>query len=368
MSLSQADIVGKEAFAKANIEALLDQRGSSVKGVKDLIGCQFSDVADILFVSTVTSGLAGSTSDVDVVVIVDGDLADERMSTMIFSEGVRLGVTAYRDGEIRAAIERLSSLSRIPPSRIVAARKDWDRGERVPWIELERCVNGYSFETANRYIAGLPSLAEACFGMAVEQFRRAVVLALLADYGGECRGQYGYAIVAVRALMDALMAERFDIHSNPKWVFERWSKFRPEQVKSPRTDLARSVAATWRWLLQGLSDHCVAPTAARMLDLYRESRVAFDVRLAEDRDPLRWRRPVRFFPFMDDVSMVMTEDGRFAIVEVADAKSLAGFSISDDMKVDPSQARSLLALMRSSLVDIPIDQTCFSLVERSIAR
>jgi hypothetical protein len=161
--------------------------------------------------------------------------------------------------------------------------------------------------------------------------------------------------------MDSILARTFRIHSNPKWVFERWKIFEKDDGRSAVSGIAAETSRYWRALRDCLAGNSGALPAQELFTLYHNSKVMFGTEVVEDLDPLRWRQPTRFFPFLDDASMAVAGDGRCTLVEIKDEKDLAGFSLGEALKISPGHARSILSLMRASLIDVPLDQTCFLL-------
>lgn len=356
-------VEGCSSRSREYVSRFLAWAGCDPGGIRRSIGRQFGEIHDILYVSTITNGLAGSTSDIDVILVVaDKDLAVERMSTRIFSGSRRIGVTAYSHREIVEAISRVRALEPLPASEVQRTRAAWDGSQQICWTDLIRCINGYSFESSMPYLDGLPALSVVTYVTAFEQFRRAVALCWLSAAAQERRGCQGYALTALRELMDAFMARYGQVNSGAKWVFERWQRFESASGNpsgSLRQRISRELRATIASLKQPSQETSVpSDVGARMLDLYHEACALQGVDIVEDRSPLYWRDELDFLPFVENTSFVGHRSGKFVLVHAGSKEDFAGFEM-----VTPSlaaeQASALVALFRAGFVDVPLN-TCFT--------
>jgi len=345
--------------ARANIETFLNRMGCDAADIEERLGSQFGVIHDILFVSTVASGLAGSTSDLDVILIVNTIAADQdRISTTMFTHGKRMGVKAYTHPEALQSIDLLAEIGGRPLSLLPFSRNQWDSIAPVPWVELERLINGFSFKSGMPYVFGLPRLSVAWFVGAFEQFRRAVILATLAERAGERRGRYGYAVMALRSLMDAVMASHGRVHWNAKWVPERWRRFCSDSDGAVEVPLVGRITAVWEQTLSAIEGGCVSPIGDALRGLYRDAKAAHMLVLSEDDQPLRFVEGLRLHPLLDGVSLATSSGPGFVIVESSSLEELADWTLTVSGRFSPLQTAALLALARGGLVGFPIDRTC----------
>ncbi len=347
---------GIESRARANVESLLAQMSSTADDFHDTVRKQFAQIVDILFVSTVASGLFGSTSDIDLIAVLEDGARPVGMSTMMFLKDRRLGVKAYTTGEVDAALTCLKEMGRKRPTELASCQKEMLATTRMTWVDLERCVNGFSFMSGAPYSHHLPDLSEAWFSIAFDQFRRAVILGVIADRAGEERGRYGYALVAVRNLMDLIMAAHGWIHSNLKWVQQRWAQFKDSSLPLASRLLVDSVTA----LADGVHDKLIAGSkdsvAGQLIDVYGRVLGHFSMALVDDDRPVKVAPNLVIRPFVGESEVALVPGGGMVIVTGRPHEELFSIRVSELLTVDRRSARALLSLSRARCIDFLLEE------------
>lgn len=285
------------------------------------------------YVSTVPCGLAGPTSDIDVILVTDADQPDEAAaSNMLFFEGWRAGVKVITKGEIGTALSRLSEAE-------ARAESDVSVLDRLgmKFIDLERLVNGVAFSGPDAFLAQLPLLSRWALRHHRRTFHRAATMARLSFASGATRSGRAYGQEMTTAVMDGVMALCGRVQWNPKWTRERWAAF----LASPLSARARAAADEVQVLRLGLrtfSEAELAAAVARVGQLLGgpNASVRQDWRLALAPE-------ARVHPFLPG-AVSISLGGRAAIVdsEVLDRILASG---SDEVSsLSPSAARTAVEL------------------------
>ena len=174
------------------------------------------------YVSSIPRGLGGSTSDIDLLLITD-DAAEQEtsVSRMLFFAGRRVGAKVLVRAEIAASF-----------ALVEADLAAWDRNQVFPsgrlpikWMDLERVVNGTSFDHDPEYADQLPTLSAWATLLFFEAAAGNAHLHLLAAQASQPGAAYAYGQATLMAAMDCIMASRGDFQYNMKWILERWRRF-----------------------------------------------------------------------------------------------------------------------------------------------
>jgi hypothetical protein len=207
--------------------------------------------ADVLLVSTVVRGLAGSTSDLDLVGILEGDESAQSASLAVFSQNRRIGLKAYSNLEYRMTVQQAgdwislmhSSAPEIVPSPDITINQ----------VDFERIVNGYSPSSGTPFASDLPTLSGFRLALLWPRFQAALSMAHLGLAAGREAAAAGYVVTAILAALDFIMAAIGRVQYGIKWIYLRWAKFQSVQVPQ-EVMLARQEAENLRRELFGGSN------------------------------------------------------------------------------------------------------------------
>jgi hypothetical protein len=300
------------------------------------------------FVSTIVYGLAGSTSDIDIIIVVDDAQADTaRISSMAFFKESRLGVKLYTRADLDISLARLQMLAESAADHIVRAVETWS--EPVPFRDVERLINSVTTAGACLWLDHLPDLCRIRFVTSVNHFRESQVYAIMAGRAGEARGSWGYLLHGLQHAMDAVLACEGSVVTNVKWTAERW------QRSNARRDPRWMMLTTWwdrAW--SELRGGAPAPDGAALTTLYRAIMDALALELVEDDDLFRWRDDVETAKFAPSVWLSRDKAGRMALHPTEgrhDAVSLAELATLD------AEATTLLSAARAGFVSAGLRAT-----------
>jgi hypothetical protein len=199
--------------------------------------------ADVLLVSTVVTGLAGSTSDLDIIGILEGDEPAQSVSLAVFSQNRRLGLKAYSNLEYRMTVQQVGdwvNLVRSSAPEILPSP-----GTPIKPIEFERIVNGYSPSSGTPFASDLPTLSGFRLAFLWPRFQAALSMAHLGMAAGRESSATGYAITATMAALDFIMTAVGRVQFSYKWTYLRWAKFQSAEVPQ-EVMLARQEAEALR--------------------------------------------------------------------------------------------------------------------------
>lgn len=305
---------------------------------------------EIYFVSTIVTGLGGSTSDIDVIVIADQSEADgPRMSTMAFFQGSRLGAKRYSRPEFEVASDRLSSLVALPASELASGIENWQ--EPIALIDLERLINGVTACGTCPLIDHLPDLAAARFAFSFDQSRESLMLAALAARAGEARAPWGYLLQGLLHLMDAAMACDGSVVTNVKWTAQRWRQ--SATSRDPRWAL---IDDWWIRARRALANAAEAPSAGDFISVYATVASAFGFSPAEDADVLRWRNDIVSQPFGASVWLSRSPSGRMALHPTPGERR--PIALGDVAVLESVEAMTLLNAARAGFVSARLREAC----------
>lgn len=228
------------AILAENVEAFF--RGNAIErnALESFALRSFEGDFDCFYVSTVARGLAGSKSDVDLIVVSSAAaMASSPLSSMLFHANRRLGLKLVNQRDLGGDLAVLDEVSaRIAGGQFIVA-EDQRKRLAIGWQELERLINGVSFSAGARYLRYLPQLSRWTLIHKLQEFERQAGFFRLASLSGNPAAASAYAFGAVVCAMDAVMASCGQVQSNTKWTLQRWHRFAP----AVRTGKAREAAA-----------------------------------------------------------------------------------------------------------------------------
>lgn len=214
------------ATLAGNVVSFLADNAIERVGLESFALRPFQGDFDLFYVSTVARGLAGSKSDVDLILVAGESVADDTtLSSMLFYSGRRVGVKVFRNFDIKSAIDILQEIStRIIDGDFVSI---FEARKRMPvkWIDVERLVNGVSLKLGPIYLEYLRPLCRWVVIDALQEFQVQYCLVRLALASNNFGAASAYALGAIVSAMDAIMATCGRVQSNIKWTLERWRRF-----------------------------------------------------------------------------------------------------------------------------------------------
>ncbi|MDP3745637.1 MAG: DUF6001 family protein [Phenylobacterium sp.] len=294
------------------------------------------------YVSTVVRGLAGSLSDIDLILVrEDEGTLGSPMSHMLFHGGRRVGVKVIPRAQLDAAFEGLSRAV-VPgaPASLVLPQSP------IRWADLERIVNGYSFTRGAPHLGRLPLLAATATPTFLETLREQAAYAAVARLAGQGHALHGYVANALSAAMDALMAASGRIQSNNKWTFERWRRFSGEVVTSGARDIASQIERARLQLMEvtdGGADRLLGALAETRDRLHR----VLDAPLGES--TLDLAEGVQAHRYLAGSTSLHGVRG-VAIVPDPVLERLRGLSDRHLTELEPAEGLSALVLLQRSLL------------------
>ena len=220
---SELEAYSKQAEAAAckNVSACLAEWKIVRDDFEALINRLSQSAGPIYYVSTVPRGQAGTTSDLDVIVVGRGAEAPS-LSNMLFHQGRRVGAKVIAASTVWDAIDIVRAAVSVPELGRLAAVRQAARQLPLKWHDLERVVNGVSFSEGCGFIAGLPALCEWQLCLSLGDYSRHRTSFRLAVASGATGSANAYLSLALMAAMDAVMARCGRVQSNNKWTFVRW--------------------------------------------------------------------------------------------------------------------------------------------------
>ena len=207
----------------------------------------------IFYVSTVARGLAGSTSDLDLILVAPAATEEHLASQMLFHAGRRVGVKVLAEHGVTREMVRIAQAVSAPPAARHCKIRDAAGALSIKWVDLERLANGASFEGVT-HADHLPALCRWSLVLHLADFRQAEAGFGLAMEAGRRGAALGYLAAAVEAAMDATMAAAGQIQSNVKWTYERWRCFRVRDRETAARDLVDALDAGLSDLRRGFAE------------------------------------------------------------------------------------------------------------------
>ena len=221
-----------EAVRRGNVVRFFDDNGIDRIEFEQFALRPFAKPFDAYYVSTVARGLAGSKSDIDIVLASGGTLPDDAtLSNMLFHSGRRVGVRMLSRSDIDSALAHLATVARdLAAGRSVRIAEE--RGHlAVKWSELERLINGVGIENVPSFLDALPDLCHWALIGALQDFEIAFCCAQLSARSDNAAAVAAYGFTALIAATDAILASCGNVQSNAKWVLERWRLFKTTKIK-----------------------------------------------------------------------------------------------------------------------------------------
>lgn len=187
------------------------------------IRTRFESEVEPFFVSTVVRGLAGSTSDIDIMAVGEG--VSQAVSAMMFWEGRRIGLKAIDIDTLRAAQHELQAKFEAIKSGAFLSSGDLATSQHLKRVDLERLTNSYSLAKGAEFLTYLPALSRIA---ALESKREAAASLAAAHWAINCdqrKRAWAYLDIFVINAMDCVMALCGNVQSNTKWTNQRWAVF-----------------------------------------------------------------------------------------------------------------------------------------------
>lgn len=335
------------ASGRRNVEAFFARYGIERPAFEDFSLRRFSGDAAAFYVSTVARGLAGSTSDIDLILVTDAAVPPHQStSNMLFFGSRRVGVKLVSRQEIREALTALehdvAALASSPDTASVATGSG-----PLRWVDLERIVNGVSFASDETFAPHLPILCRAVTPRFLVDFQMGRGLTALAWAAGKPAAGYAYASSCVLSAMDALMAACGRVQWNMKWTLERWRRFVAESLPRPIAEGVTVIERARPIFEGGLTTNGATATAA--LDAIA---AFFEANLVQTTLPalsIAVAPEVRQFRFLPRAS-ALDRKGRLAVVTDA-VVSAAGSPVAVALD-DRHLASSCLALTQLGFLQL----------------
>ena len=260
-----------------NLDRFLGTENLPKEEVVGLVGDQYGTLHDLLFVSTIVSGLAGPTSDIDVFVLSDEYQDDiEQMVSLMFVGEKRLGVRLYSPRKVENAFATISAAG----GSFLEVAATLNFRPNMSWRDVTRCLLGVNLNGEMPYLHNLPSAANIEFWLAFNEFREFMILAVAAERAGESKARIGYAIGGVLRAMNIYMASYGDIHGAEKWILERWQKFK-NRTERADPDI-QHIDKLWQTLRQALAGSAPEELSSQCIALYQQVLRQFDINVPED--------------------------------------------------------------------------------------
>jgi hypothetical protein len=219
----------------------------------------------LLYTSTVPRGLAGSTSDIDLMVVLPPCVTSTETANFLFFGGRRIGVKGINSEDLSKGLAMLRDVDPFThPENILKLLP-------LKWMDLERAVNGCSFEDEIGYLCHLEYLSRWGAAAAMSELLSNAFLCALATRAGRAGSRRAYIWAVRLSLMDMVMAACGRVQSNSKWTAERWRVFRNENLGPIAADFVAEADALIYTLDIGPSDSFYKPLANFCLRLSKLS-------------------------------------------------------------------------------------------------
>lgn len=346
------DEVSREAgrlpsAGRRNVEGFFDRFSLDRSAFEAFSLRRFPDTATPYYVSTVARGLAGSTSDIDLILVSPDKVPPEQASSnMLFFGDRRVGVKLISRADIDQALAGLDACGPDDGGPLDLGTDPTSAGP-IRWVDLERVVNGVSFQDDAGYTRHLPTLSRAAVQRFLAEFQIAAACTGLACVSGAEAAAYAYRAAAVVAAMDALMAACGRVQWNMKWTLERWRRF---AVDATTAEARLGVAA-----IEKVAPIIQAIAPSSTADPLDELRRFFEANVLARR-PLPAPRlalatDARTFGFLPGATAV-ERAGAFAVTDAALAAHIAA---SGEIPSDPERARAALQLLQLGFLRMSLD-------------
>jgi hypothetical protein len=324
------------ALARENVERFFIVAGIDRANFEQMINRLSQRSGPIYYVSTVARGLAGSKSDIDI--IIPSSAGAQPLSSMLFHGERRIGAKVIEAQTIDAALRFVSKTVSCPEDHLIEAVGFAERDLPVKWCDLERIVNGYSFEAGTPYATALRDICRWALGAALGAYRANRELMHLAISAGRVGAAHAYCTGHLIAAMDAVMASCGRVQSNTKWTLQRWSQFRLEI----EDETVRDGADVLQALLTSLRDAPFRQEGPLLAETDEFITATFQAMSPHRSGGLSLGEGTITGQFLPEASFI--SDGRRTVVIPSD--HLACIEVAD---VEPSQADAWLTLIQFDL-------------------
>jgi hypothetical protein len=214
------------ALAQKNTEDFLSEYSINRAAFEEFAFRSFKFNYTPFYVSTVPRGMAGSTSDLDVILVSDVTSNITAITHHLFYQGRRIGLKFIHGVELDKTFDLAEEFSNLPISDWFLSIDKYEKQLSIKWEDFERLVNGVSFDVGTPYICHLPNLCQWSLLNFLLEYHEQRFMATLAYRASELYCAHGYIVYAIIAAMDAIMAACGQIQWNCKWTLERWSRFK----------------------------------------------------------------------------------------------------------------------------------------------
>jgi hypothetical protein len=348
MSLDASRVQTRAEHRASHLKTFLDSRGLTVDELAADARARAGE-SEIFFVSTAVHGLSGSTSDIDLIVVTPSRLEDATpISTMAFVGRTRLGIKNYGREEVVQSLAYLANLSERTAGEIWQGVTPWRAP--VPWVDLERVINGLRDDMTSPYGHALDDLCATRFSYSFELFREAIILGCLSRSAGEQRAPWGYLLHALPHLMDVALSCEGDTVTNVKWTTQRWAQ--SQAAKTPEWAIVND---WWDRAWSALHARSAPPEADEILGLYERGAALLGLSLPEDHDPLSWSDDLQTVPFSEGVRLTKSDTGRIVLHEDGDAGRQYG--LHELCGLEPPVAKTMLAFMRADFAHARLNES-----------
>jgi len=214
---------------KSNVENFLRDNDLTHDRVKEQIHHLVGKSVEPYYVSTVPRGLAGSTSDVDLIILDEDEPDQPGLSSMLFVSGRRFGVVQFSYKCVNQAVRRLEEYNSSGSTNAMNSSETVQSSLTPRWEHIERIINGVHLDRGeNEFIGHLSTISRSATLFALAAVHRFTFLFRMAEASGKKSLMTIYGWSAVMHFFDAVMSAAGEVQSNSKWVLERWQRFRSE--------------------------------------------------------------------------------------------------------------------------------------------
>lgn len=336
--------------ALRNTEKFLTECSINRYHFDEFVFRSFDDSFTAFYVSTVPRGLAGSTSDLDLILVSEAS-TDRRtvLTNHLFYQGRRVGVKPINHLDVEEALELVTRAAGLPNTERLHTIDTCAERLPVKWADLERLVNGVSFVVGTPYLPKLPFVCEWALLDFLREYREQAMMVALASRADEVRAAHGYVVNALVAAMDVLMAACGRIQWNNKWTFYRWLRFKSEITDSTVLE-GISILDALGDVARGKCSYSIQEALDRFEELSRYFDQVFAPLVPVQRSLIITGRAVQSHEFLRS-AVSLSEAQRTAVVAAEILDVLINVSADDIVNLDPHIARVALPLLQLGLLE-----------------
>lgn len=338
----------RATLSRAKVLAFGRQRGFDCERIFETVSRSCGPVHQLLLTSTVPNGQGGSTSDMDFLAVIDTD-DDHRSRTVEWEvvDGCRIGVTYVTSNDVKRDLGLLAEFEALTPS----AAKTVEGGMRrfhLHWRNLERLVNGFSFENGHPFEGHGPNLCRWALVRALCRADFCLAVVRIASVAGKPYAAAAYARAAILSYIEAVLAMAGNVQSNSKWLIQRWTDILlPDSLSELREAIERQRKAATLGSMTPMS-------VAAAIDVELRQRITFLTYEVEDtilcvRVPMNLATPL---------TSTVTATGTNGVVWLASAApwhDLVGKTVLEDTW-KPSEALTALRGLQTGLLSCRISR------------